>query len=92
MDLPAAAAYGEFSFTASLNGMYTIYRIPPTTCPTFSLHGPGGGTQTKDSKGDVTGLVVGIVFGTAAVALLVLGGWFIMKKFYWAGGLPHAFN
>ncbi|XP_029302790.1 LOW QUALITY PROTEIN: zona pellucida-like domain-containing protein 1 [Cottoperca gobio] len=41
---------------------------------------------------DVTGLAVGVVFGSAAAALLVLGGWFALKKFYWAGGLPHAFN
>ena len=41
---------------------------------------------------NVTGLVVGVVFGSAASALLVLGGWFALKKFYWAGGLPRAFN
>lgn len=40
---------------------------------------------------NVTGLVVGVVFGSAAAALLVLGGWFVLKKFYWAGGL-HAFD
>lgn len=39
----------------------------------------------------MTGLVVGVVFGSAAVALLVLGTWFALKKFYWVGGLPHAF-
>ena len=31
---------------------------------------------------DVTGLVVGVVFGSAAAALLVLGGWFALKKLY----------
>uniref|UniRef100_A0A3B4VI06 Si:dkey-103g5.3 n=1 Tax=Seriola dumerili TaxID=41447 RepID=A0A3B4VI06_SERDU len=41
---------------------------------------------------NVTGLVVGVVFGSAAAALLVLGGWFVLKKFYWMGGLPHAFD
>ncbi|XP_062242582.1 zona pellucida-like domain-containing protein 1 [Platichthys flesus] len=35
---------------------------------------------------DMTGLAVGVVFGSAAAALLVLGGWFVLKKFYWAGG------
>ncbi|XP_008294517.1 zona pellucida-like domain-containing protein 1 [Stegastes partitus] len=40
---------------------------------------------------DVTGLVVGVVFGSAAAVLLVLGGWFVLKKFYWVGGLSHAF-
>ncbi|XP_041849913.1 zona pellucida-like domain-containing protein 1 [Melanotaenia boesemani] len=32
---------------------------------------------------DVTGLVVGVVFGSAAAAMLVLGGWFVLKKYYW---------
>ncbi|XP_028276392.1 zona pellucida-like domain-containing protein 1 [Parambassis ranga] len=41
---------------------------------------------------NVTGLVVGVVFGSAAAALLVLGGWFVLKRFYWAGGLSHAFG
>ncbi|XP_031152877.1 zona pellucida-like domain-containing protein 1 [Sander lucioperca] len=38
---------------------------------------------------NVTGLVVGVVFGLAAAVLLVLGVWFALKKFYWAGGLLH---
>ncbi|XP_028429768.1 zona pellucida-like domain-containing protein 1 [Perca flavescens] len=38
---------------------------------------------------NVTGLVVGVVFGLAATVLLVLGGWFTLKKFYWGGGLLH---
>ncbi|XP_046892014.1 zona pellucida-like domain-containing protein 1 [Hypomesus transpacificus] len=75
------------SATVSVGPLYTAREVDLPAAAAY-----GGGTQTKDSKGDVTGLVVGIVFGTAAVALLVLGGWFIMKKFYWAGGLPHAFN
>ncbi|CAJ1065475.1 zona pellucida-like domain-containing protein 1 [Xyrichtys novacula] len=41
---------------------------------------------------NVTGLVVGVVFGSAAAAVLVLGGWFAVKKFYFVGGLPRAFN
>ncbi|XP_075955976.1 zona pellucida-like domain-containing protein 1 [Anarhichas minor] len=41
---------------------------------------------------NVAALAVGLVFGSAAAALLVLGGWFALKKFYRAGGLPHAFN
>lgn len=41
---------------------------------------------------NVAALVVGLVFGSAAAALLVLAGWFALKKFYWAGGLPNAFN
>lgn len=52
-----------------------------------------GNDLTSDQDDvDVAGLVVGVVFGSAAAALLVLGGWFVLKKFYWAGGLAHAFN
>ncbi|XP_029373640.1 zona pellucida-like domain-containing protein 1 [Echeneis naucrates] len=36
---------------------------------------------------NVTGLVVGVVFGSAAAAMLVLGGWFVLKKLYWTGRL-----
>ena len=48
-------------------------------------------TPEKDDM-NVTGLVVGVVFGSAAAVLLVLGGWFALKKFYWMGGLPQAFH
>uniref|UniRef100_A0A3Q3G156 Si:dkey-103g5.3 n=1 Tax=Labrus bergylta TaxID=56723 RepID=A0A3Q3G156_9LABR len=51
-----------------------------------------GPLYTANEDVNVTGLVVGVVFGSAAAALLVLGGWFALKKFYWVGGLPHAFD
>lgn len=41
---------------------------------------------------NVTGVAVGVVFGSAAAVLLVLGGWFVLKRFYWSGGLQRAFN
>lgn len=44
----------------------------------------------REEDEDVTGLVVGVVFGSAAAALLVLGAWVALKKFYWVGGMPHA--
>ncbi|CAB1348509.1 unnamed protein product [Coregonus sp. 'balchen'] len=51
-----------------------------------------GGVQSGGDRVNITGLVVGILFGTAAIALVVLGSWFVLKKFYWAGGLSHAFD
>lgn len=51
----------------------------------------GGGAPSGEGV-NVTGLVVGVVFGSAGAVLLVLGGWFALKKFYWVGGLPHAFD
>ncbi|TMS07881.1 Zona pellucida-like domain-containing protein 1 [Larimichthys crocea] len=46
-------------------------------------------SETDDLN--VTGLVVGLVFGSAAAAMLVLGGWCVLKKFALTGGLFHAF-
>lgn len=54
------------------------------------LSGSGDDAPSEREDGDVTVLVVGVVFGSAAAALLVLGAWFALKKFYWVGGLPHA--
>ncbi|KAM6972868.1 zona pellucida-like domain-containing protein 1 [Aplochiton taeniatus] len=55
----------------------------------------GTGTETGavvENPVNLTGLVVGVVFGTAAVVLLVIGSWMVLKKVYWAGGMPRAFN
>ncbi|XP_068173406.1 zona pellucida-like domain-containing protein 1 [Antennarius striatus] len=46
----------------------------------------------ESEDANVTGLVVGVVFGSAAAVLLVLGGWFVLKKFFWVGGLRHTFG
>lgn len=48
--------------------------------------------MASEDEVNVTGVAVGVVFGSAAAVLLVLGGWFVLKKFNWAGGVPHAFN
>lgn len=56
------------------------------------LSASGNDVASERDDVNVTGLVVGVVFGSAAAALLVLGGWFVLKKFYWVGGLPHAFD
>lgn len=69
------------------------FKARPKLCSTFPLCDPGsGGVQSRGDRDNITGLVVGILFGTAAIALLVLGSWFVLKKFYWAGGLSHSFD
>lgn len=70
-------------FTATLNVIF--HQSPP-------LRAAGSGAASEGDGVDMTGLAVGVVFGSAAAVLLVLGGWFILKKFYWVGGLPHAFD
>lgn len=59
---------------------------------TLPLRASGNDVALQRDDVNVTGLVVGVVFGSAAAVLLVLGGWFVLKRFYWAGGRPHAFD
>lgn len=74
------------SATVSVGPLYTANEDRPYA----AAYSDGGAAQEDDAK--VTGLVVGVAFGVAAAALLVFGGWFVLKKFYWAGRLPHAFD
>ncbi|XP_056230184.1 zona pellucida-like domain-containing protein 1 [Seriola aureovittata] len=81
-DRPYAAAYkyGE------------IWSTPKVILIILPLCASGNDMPSGKDDVNVTGLVVGVVFGSAAAALLVLGGWFVLKKFYWMGALPHAFD
>ncbi|XP_034557539.1 zona pellucida-like domain-containing protein 1 [Notolabrus celidotus] len=74
------------SATVSVGPIYTAREDSP--------YSPGYSNNMAPDVEDVnvTGLVVGLVFGSAAAAMLVLGGWFALKKYYWVGGLPHAFD
>ncbi|XP_054458607.1 zona pellucida-like domain-containing protein 1 [Anoplopoma fimbria] len=73
------------SATVSVGPLYTAEERPYAAAYSNDV-----ASETEDLN--VTGLVVGLVFGSAAATLLVLGGWFALKRFYWVGGLPHAFN
>ncbi|XP_061538344.1 zona pellucida-like domain-containing protein 1 [Phycodurus eques] len=77
---------GRDSAALSIGPLYTAGEDRPAAEP-YS----GNVVSQKDDL-NVAGLVVGVVFASAASALLVLGSWFILKKFCWAGHLPHAFN
>ncbi|XP_028321150.1 zona pellucida-like domain-containing protein 1 [Gouania willdenowi] len=52
----------------------------------------GSNEPTSRTERDVTGLVVGVVFGSAGAVLLVLGGWFVLKKYFWMGGSSRLLN
>ncbi|XP_061576309.1 zona pellucida-like domain-containing protein 1 [Cololabis saira] len=74
------------SATVSVGPLYTAREDVPNAAAYSNNVAPG-----KDDV-DVAGLVVGMVFGSAAAALLVLGGWFVLKKYYWVGGRSQAFE
>ncbi|KAM3875224.1 zona pellucida-like domain-containing protein 1 [Diretmus argenteus] len=74
------------SATITVGPLYTAREDSP-----FAASYGGGEPSGKDDV-NVTGLVVGVVFGSAAAVLLVLGGWFVIKKFYWGGGLLHSYH
>ncbi|XP_075330348.1 zona pellucida-like domain-containing protein 1 [Odontesthes bonariensis] len=74
------------SATVSVGPLYTAREDLPNP----AAYSDNGASEGDDF--DVTSLVVGVVFGSAAAVLLVLGGWFVLKKYYWAGGLSRAFD
>ncbi|XP_041732946.2 zona pellucida-like domain-containing protein 1 [Coregonus clupeaformis] len=76
------------SATVSVGPLYTSRAEERPAALAYS----SGGVQSGGDRVNITGLVVGILFGTAAIALVVLGSWFVFKKLYWAGGLSHAFD
>ncbi|XP_031427139.1 zona pellucida-like domain-containing protein 1 [Clupea harengus] len=51
----------------------------------------GIGAQQGERSESNTGLAVGLVFGCGATVLLVLGSWFVVKKF-WMGGRIGSFR
>ncbi|XP_061918034.1 zona pellucida-like domain-containing protein 1 [Entelurus aequoreus] len=77
---------GSDSATVSVGPLYTTGEERPVA----ASYSTSDTAASEKHDTDVTGLVVGVVFGTAASALLVLGGWFVLKKFYLAG--PRSFN
>ncbi|XP_016379427.1 zona pellucida-like domain-containing protein 1 [Sinocyclocheilus rhinocerous] len=52
----------------------------------------GGSELLNRDNMNVAGVVVGVIFATGSAVLLVMTGWFVLKKFCWAGALPRAFH
>ncbi|KAG9265431.1 zona pellucida-like domain-containing protein 1 [Astyanax mexicanus] len=60
--------------------------------PIYTAADLGGNGHSAQEQDRVTGAVVGAVFATAGAVLLVVAGWFVVKKVYWIGGMPHVFK
>ncbi|XP_072547679.1 zona pellucida-like domain-containing protein 1 [Salminus brasiliensis] len=73
--------------TVSMGPIYTAAESVPTASAYV-----GGSGHSAQSQDKVTGAVVGAVFATAAAVLLVVAGWFVLKKVHWIGGMPHVFK
>ncbi|XP_066518668.1 zona pellucida-like domain-containing protein 1 [Hoplias malabaricus] len=71
--------------TVSVGPIYTAAQRPD---PSVSAN-VGGAAQSEKGQDKMTGAVVGAVFATAAAVLLVVAGWFVLKKVHWISGLPH---
>lgn len=52
----------------------------------------GGSEPLSRNNVNMAGVVVGVMFATGGAVVLVMAGWFVLKKFYWAGSLPQAFH
>ncbi|XP_040030074.2 zona pellucida-like domain-containing protein 1 [Gasterosteus aculeatus] len=86
----SVSPFGEESSESATVTVGPLYTAAVEDRPNAAAYSSDVASERDEVK--VAALVVGLVFGSAAAALLVLAGWFALKKFYWAGGLPHAFN
>ncbi|XP_067306947.1 zona pellucida-like domain-containing protein 1 isoform X2 [Pseudorasbora parva] len=77
------------SATVSVGPLYTA--ALKNDVPTASAYG-GSEPLNRDNNMNVAGVVVGVIFATGGAVLMVMAGWFVLKKFFWAGGLPRAFH
>ncbi|XP_055052388.2 zona pellucida-like domain-containing protein 1 [Misgurnus anguillicaudatus] len=76
------------SATVSLGPLYT--QALKSVSPSPSAY---GASESLDRNNvNMAGVVVGVILATAGSMLLVMGGWFVLKKFYWSGGLPQVFH
>lgn len=95
---PYAAAYSEYILITFINlhmypnNLECVCTHQRLTFINLLLCASGNNLASKKDNVNVPGLVVGLVFALAAAILLVLGGWFVLKKYYWVGGLPHTFD
>ncbi|KAB5550269.1 hypothetical protein PHYPO_G00051870 [Pangasianodon hypophthalmus] len=64
--------------TATLS-MGPLYTAAQTAVPTASAYAGGTGVSNK-SQDNMAGVVVGAIFASAGALLLVLAGWFVLKK------------
>ncbi|KAI2656224.1 Zona pellucida-like domain-containing protein 1 [Labeo rohita] len=79
---------GKDSATVSVGPLYTA--ALPNDVP--SALASGGSEPLNRNNMNVAGVVVGVIFATGGAVFLVMAGWFVLKKFLWAGALPRAFH
>ncbi|KAA0701960.1 Zona pellucida-like domain-containing protein 1 [Triplophysa tibetana] len=60
--------------------------------PLYTEAQSGGSEPLSRNNVNMAGVVVGVMFATGGAVVLVMAGWFVLKKFYWAGSLPQAFR
>ncbi|XP_041924234.1 zona pellucida-like domain-containing protein 1 isoform X2 [Alosa sapidissima] len=78
------APFGTESSDSATVTMGPIYTRTEESSPAALPY--GAEKPSEEAKTDVAGVVVGVIFATAGAVLLVLGGWFALKKFYWGAG------
>ncbi|KAM8853372.1 zona pellucida-like domain-containing protein 1 [Synchiropus picturatus] len=89
----SAAPFGEATSDSATISVGPIYTAREGIGFKFVFpHSGNNFVAPEKEEVNLTGLAVGVVFGSAAAVMLVLGGWFAVKKLYWAGGLPRAFH
>ncbi|XP_051966775.1 zona pellucida-like domain-containing protein 1 [Xyrauchen texanus] len=76
------------SATVSVGPLYTT--ALKSDVPTASAY--GGSEALERNNVNVAAVVVGVIFATGGVVLLVMAGMFVLKKVYWAGALPRAIH
>lgn len=82
-DTPISAGYGECSFVAWIDTNFMSgWDILEWNPLCLSLCVSANNVASGKENVNTTGLVVGVVFGSAAAVMMVLGGWFALKKFY----------
>ncbi|XP_056613435.1 zona pellucida-like domain-containing protein 1 [Triplophysa dalaica] len=77
------------SATVSVGPLYTEAQ---NNLPSPSPYESGGSEPLSRNNVNMAGVVVGVMFATGGAVVLVMAGWFVLKKFYWAGSLPQTFH
>lgn len=76
------------SATVSVGPLYTeALQSNPPSPSTY-----GGSEPLNKNNVNMAGVVLGVMFATGGAVALVMVGWFVLKKFYWAGSLPQALH
>lgn len=88
----AAEPYGSQATESAMVSVGPLYtEALEKDLPTASPYAGGNEPQNRENM-NVAGVMVGVIFATAGTVGMIMAGWFVLKKFVWAGGLPRAFH